>query len=331
MVVTMKDIAIAANVSSATVSKVVNGADQHISKNKREEILRLIEKMGYIPNPIARGLKNKHTKMIGFILPDITNPFFPEIERGIEDEAKKHGFGVVVCNTDNDAAEEARAFSFLESKMVDGIIFTHSVHESSMKFLDEARIPVVVVDRITRAKKDKCGQVYVDACAGIQTSTEYLIKKGCKKIGFISGGVLTTSDRYKGFKTALKKAHIHEYESLRYFGQYDMETGTKGAKMLLKSKTSFDGLVCGNDLIAIGALAVIEKHGLHIPDDVKVMGYDDIYLSHYVKPALSTVKQPAYEMGQKATQMIISHIVEGGKLSQEKLEFSVVLRESACY
>ena len=329
MVVTMKDIAMAANVSSATVSKVVNGADQHISKTKREEILRLIEQMGYIPNPIARGLKNKHTKMIGFILPDITNPFFPEIERGIEDEARKHGFGVVVCNTDNDASEEARAFSFLESKMVDGIIFTHSVHESSMKFLDEGRIPVVVVDRITRAKKNNCGQVYVDATAGIQASTEILINKGCKKIGFISGGTISSSDRYRGFKAALKNAHIREYESLQYFGQYDMETGTKGAKVLFKSKVPFDGLVCGNDLIAIGAMSVIEKHGLHVPTDVKVMGYDDIYLSHYVKPALSTVKQPAYEMGQRAAQMIINHIIEGTQLEQEKLDFSVVLRESA--
>lgn len=329
MVVTMKDIALAAKVSSATVSKVINGADQHISRKKREEILQLIDKMGYVPNSIARGLKNKQTKMLGFILPDITNPFFPEIERGIEDEARKQGFGVVVCNTDNNAEEEARAFSFLESKMVDGIIFTHSVHESSMKFLDEGRIPVVVVDRITRAKKDKCGQVYVDAGAGIQASTDVLIKKGCRKIGFISGGTITTSDRYKGFKAALKKAGLHEYDSLHYFGQYDMETGTKGTKALLKSKVSFDGLVCGNDLIAVGAISILEENGLRIPKDIKVMGYDDIYMSHYVKPALSTVRQPAYDMGRKAAQMIINHIVSGAPLEQEKLDFTIVLRESA--
>ena len=216
MTVTMKDVANRAGVSSATVSKVLNGLDQHISQEKREEILRLIDEMGYVPNSMARGLKRRESKMLGFILPDITNPFFPEIARGIEDEARNHGFGVLVCNTDNDAAQEEKAFHFLESKMIDGIIFTHSVHESPLQYLADSQVPVVIVDRIAHSNNPRLsyGQIFVDAKQGICDATQYLISNGCKRIGFISGESKDDSDRYQVFLLGMrsrKRRYINHF------------------------------------------------------------------------------------------------------------------------
>lgn len=329
MAVTMKDIAKAAGVSSATVSKVLNGQGQHISKKKRDEIQKLIIKKGYIPNSIARGLKNKQTKMLGFILPDIANPFFPEIARGIEDEAKKYGFGVVVCNTDNDVENEEKAFSFLTSKMVDGIIFTHSAHAESMRFLDESTVPVVIVDRINKVGKRKLGRVYVDAKEGIGTSTHYLIQQGCKQIAFISGETRELSDRYRGFSREIEKAGIKEYKSLQYFGDYDMQTGELGVIRIMHSSIRPDGIVCGNDLVAIGAISKLQEIGILVPEDIRVIGYDDIYLSHYINPSLSTVSQPAYAIGEHAARMLIKHLLNGEDLFKEKLEYKLIIRESA--
>ncbi|MDD7678928.1 MAG: LacI family DNA-binding transcriptional regulator [Stecheria intestinalis] len=331
MTVTMKDVASRAGVSSATVSKVLNGLDQHISQEKREEILHLIDEMGYVPNSMARGLKRRESKMLGFILPDITNPFFPEIVRGIEDEAREHGFGVLVCNTDNDASQEEKAFRFLESKMIDGIIFTHSVHESPLKFLADSQVPVVIVDRIAHSNNPSMsyGQIFVDAKQGICDSTKYLLSKGCTHIGFISGENKEDSDRFQGFLMGMHSMNAKVYKSLLYFGQYDMKTGTEGAKAILCSRVCLDGLICGNDLIAIGAIAGLQKAGYKVPDDVKVFGFDDIYMSNYIKPGLSTVHQPAYEMGHEAAKMIIDHILNKKELSKKMMEYKLVYRDSA--
>lgn len=328
MAVTMKDIAKLAGVSSATISKVINGQGDHISFKKREEINKLIHETGYVPNSIARGLKNKQTKMLGFILPDISNPFFPEITRGIEDEAKKYGFGVVVCNTDNDLEKEEKAFSFLTSKMVDGIIFTHSMHTGEMNFLDTDNVPIVIVDRINNVNKSKYGQVYVDAKEGIAASTRHLIENGCKKIAFISGESREISERYLGFLSELRKNDLSEYRQLQYFENYDMQTGECGILKIMQSSIKPDGIVCGNDLVAIGAISKLKEMEIHIPDDVRVIGFDDIYLSHYISPSLSTISQPAYEMGQKASRMLIEHILNGQKLFEEKLNYKLVVRES---
>ena len=162
MAKTLKQLAQEAGVSIATVSKVVNGRDEHISEATRKRIRELVESSGYRPNAIAKGLKEKKTNTIGFVLPDISNPFFPEIARGIEDEAKKHGFAVVFCNTDNDVVREESCISFLRSKMVDGLIFTQTTRESVFSKELIGNIPVVVVDRGIDTNSKNIGKIYVN-------------------------------------------------------------------------------------------------------------------------------------------------------------------------
>ncbi len=328
MVVTMKDIARLAGCSSATVSKVLNGADQHISQATRERILKIVEDSGYVRNSIARGLKKKNTNIIAFVLPDIANPFFPEIVKGIEDESRRFGFALIVCNTDNNTTMERNAFKFLSSKMVDGIIFTHSIQSSDLEDILTTHVPIVIVDRLFKNETKGLGQVYIDTREAFIEGTTKLLEKGCRNLVFISGGVLHENDRYQGFCTALTKAGLDSCKEMTYMGQYDVETGYVGIENLLRLYPDIDGVICGNDLIAIGAMKALQNRGLRIPQDVKIIGFDDIYLSQYMLPALSTIHQPAYEIGVHAARMLIHNILHGEALKQEKLEYQLIMRDS---
>lgn len=325
MSVTMKDIAVAAGVSTATVSKVINGLDQKISTQTRLRINELIQDMGYTPNAVAKGLKIKSTKMIGFILPDISNPFFPEIARGLEDAAKSRGFGVVLCNTDDGKTQEMERFRFLSSRMVDGIVFIRSLRRGELERFASGGIPIVLVDREVDAEGLGFGQIYIDTQKGTYESTKALIQAGCKKIAFISADQTSGYDRYYGYCKSLQDFGLPVDTNRVYRRLYNVETGYDGVNYLLE-KNDFDGIVCGNDLIAVGAMKALTEKGLRVPEDIKVIGFDDIYFSRYLNPPLSTVHQPAYEMGAEAATMLIDNIVFGTPLKKKKLNYTLVLR-----
>ena len=327
MTVTMKDIAKAAGVSKTTVSKVLNGSDEHISADTKRRIRVLVKKMNYVPNSMARGLKIKQTRMLGFILPDITNPFFPEIARGIEDTAKEHGFGVVMCNTDNAVQSENECFKFLTSKMVDGIIFIHSMANGNIDDEYDFSIPTVIVDRKIDLQNKNVGQVFIDTKSGIHKSTQILISRGCRKIAFISALYHSDYDRIEGYREALEEAQIPFNQNLIYQDEFNVKTGYEGMNEVL-SRNQIDGVVCGDDLIAIGAMNSLKQHRIKIPDQVKIMGFDDIYFAQYTTPALSTICQPAYKMGQKAAIMLVENIIDRKPLYDQRLDFTIQMRES---
>lgn len=329
MAVTMKAIAEAAGVSSATVSKVLNGADQHISEATRQRILKCIQDMGYVPNNAARSLKTNQTRTIGFILPDITNPFFPEIVRGVEDAARRRNYALLICNTDNDPDAEKHALKVLSSKRVDGIIFTRGIRKISPKELTTAGLPIVVADRNLEMRADNFGQVYVDARRAFEDSTRVLVQAGCRRIAFISCRYPGTRNRrLEGYKSALAEADIPYDRGLVYLQNYDVETGRFGMEKLLAEGRDVDGVVCGDDLIALGVLETLRRQGLAVPEQVKVMGFDDIYISQYTSPALSTIHQPAYEMGARAAEMLMEYILHGTPMHGLKLDYKVILRET---
>lgn len=325
MTVTMKDIARAAGVSKATVSKVMNGLDEHISDETRNHILKLVDQMGYVPNTVARGLKIKRTQMLGFILPDISNPFFPEIARGIEDTAKTYGFGVVMCNTDNTTEAEYERFKFLSSKMVDGIIFTRAGRIGNLDKIFESGMPIVVVDREVNVKKFGFGQIFVDTREGVRQATKILIDAGCQKVAFISAEYFSSYDRINGYYEALFEAGIPADKAVVYQDQFNVETGYDGMNEILRGQM-VDGVVCGNDLIAIGVMNALAEHDIRIPEQVRVMGFDDIYFARYTTPALSTIAQPAYEMGANAAEMLVENILNGKPLYKKKLDFTIRMR-----
>lgn len=316
---TIKMIAELAGVSSATVSKVINGKDQSISEDTRKRILQIIEREGYIPNGVAKSLRIKNTKTIGLIVPDITNLFFSEVAKGIEDAAAKRGYSLILCNTDNKETKERMYLKILQEKKVDGLIITAS-HSKIGDQLDKVTIPVVLIDRDVKTSK-VVGKITVDNVAGGRMAAEKLIKSGCRNIVHITAGLENkpSAERYKGFVEALRDAGIKFNKSGLHTGYFAVETGYEGIIKLSKAM-EFDGVFCGNDHIAIGALQALRELGKRIPEDVAVIGFDDIALSKYIDPPLTTIGQPIYKLGESAI-MVLLGMIEGGTVEE-----SVVLK-----
>ncbi|AAM23502.1 LacI family transcriptional regulator [Caldanaerobacter subterraneus subsp. tengcongensis MB4] len=331
MAVTIKDIARLANVSVTTVSRVINNKPEGVSEETRQKILKLVKELGYQPNAIARGLVTKKTKTIGLIIPDISNPFFPDIARGVEDSAHIYGYNVFLCNTDDNLEKESEYIRALKEKYVDGIIFTSSSipkHEHIIELV-ESGIPVVIMDR--RVDSENIYGVFLDNYEGGYIATKHLIDLGHEKIGCITGPLYTKSakERLEGYKKALLDSGIKIDEKLIFEGDYKINGGIIGAERLLKDNKDMSAIFACNDLMAYGAYKTIRSFGYKIPDDISVVGFDDIQLSQILEPQLSTIKQPAYDMGLTAARMLIK-LIEGKKLKKKIINFrpQLVIRQS---
>ena len=333
MKVTIKEIANAAGVSIATVSKVVNGKDHNITPATRQRVLETINELNYVPNRIASSMITKNTYTIGLVIPDITNPFFPEVARGVEDYANQAGYHVVLCNSDNNLKKESTYIYMLQEKMVDGIIITSStssVREESARNYMKIGIPIITVDRDMKDFKTQ-GKILVDNTKGAFEAVSYMIEKGYKKILHLSGSMNSTPSiqRFEGYKNALKYHNIDFDPDLYLEGTYDVEWGYEGIKKIMDKKIDFDSVFCGNDLIAIGAMKAIKELRFRIPEDIGIMGFDNIYIAGVVTPSLSTVNQPNYKMGYKAAELLINFIKNPSKPEDEVvLETELIIRES---
>ncbi|MBN2898726.1 MAG: LacI family DNA-binding transcriptional regulator [Clostridia bacterium] len=332
MKTTIKDIAKMAGVSTATVSKVVNHKDNNISEATRQRILNLIEEYNYVPNRVASSMVTKKTHSIGLVIPDITNPFFPEIARGVEDLANQHGYHVILCNSDNDLKKEVAYIAMLQEKMVDGIILTASaMREGETLDLGRIHVPVITVDRDIKASKIK-GKIIVDNKSGAYEAVSYMLNKGYKRILHLAGPFTsgTSKERYEGYKLAHENFGLPIYEELFVEGFYTAEWGYEGIQRVLNEGIDFDGVFCANDLIALGALKALKEKGVKVPDDIGIVGFDDIYMTTLIEPRLTTVHQPNYQMGYKAAQMLVDFIEE--KVVKEKkiiLKTELIIRESS--
>lgn len=331
MKITIKEIAALANCSTATVSKVVNGKDQKISLATRQRVMAIIDENSYIPNRIASSMVTKMTHSIGLIIPDITNPFFPEVARGVEDYANKVGYHLILCNSDNQPKKERAYIGMLQEKMVDGIIFTSScLNEENFNQMNSLQIPVIAVDREIKDKKFQ-GKITVDNFSGAYEAVSYMITCGYKRILHISGPMTSTpaQNRYSGYRKALTDYSIAFDPRLVIEGNYKSESGYEATVEALKLPVPFDGVFCGNDMIALGAIRALQEARIKIPEDVGVVGFDDIYLATVVSPRLTTVRQPNYQMGYKAAEMLIS-LIHNPKstISDVVLKTELVVRES---
>ncbi len=310
MKVTIKDIARLADVSTATVSKVVNGKDEKISAATRARVMDIIETSGYVPNRIASSMVTKKTKTLGLIIPDITNPFFPELARGVEDVANKEGYTLILCNSDNSLEKEDAYIDMLQEKMVDGIIFTASSSRTEVgTALKRVRIPVITVDRDIDGHKSQ-RKIVVDNEDGAFEAVTYMLERGYHKIYHISGPMTSkpAQQRYRGYLRAHEEKGLTPPSGHLLSGTYTGEWGVQGVNKLVEHQVDFDGIFCGNDLIALGALKALHHHGVDVPNTVGLIGYDDIYMAQMVSPELTTVKQPNYEMGYQAGKLLIGMI-----------------------
>lgn len=325
---TIKEIAELANVSSATVSKVINGKDKYIGDDTRQRILEIVEREGYIPNGIAKSLKMKRTKTIGIIMPDVMNLFFSEVARGAEDAAERKGYSVILCNSDNNEVKEAKYLNILQEKMVDGIIMTAS-ETGATESIEKSKTPMVLVDRDLDLDKP-IRHITVDNVEGTYNATTYLIEKGCKNIGFISSEEVNklSKERLKGYKKALKENEVEISEKKIYLENFDVESGYRGVNTLLK-QTSIDSICCGNDLIAIGAIRALKEKKIRVPENVKIIGFDDISISQYIDPPLTTIKQPIYQLGEESVKMLLS-IIEKKDTEMNKVLGTTLIERGSC-
>ena len=326
---TIKDVAELVGVHPSTVSRVIND-DSRISEKTREKVFLIIKKLGYTPNAIARGLKTKRTHTLGMLIPDITNPFFAEIARGVEDAANKNDFNIILCNTDDRLKKERTYLEILRGKRVDGLILgTAHIKDKSILELEKNNFPYILVSRNIEELDKNC--VIVDDEAGGIMATEYLIKLGHRRIAHITGPLKIRSalNRLKGYKLALKKYGIEYRDELVGEGDFRIKGGYQVMKRFLKLAEPPTAIFAANDLLALGAMQAIQKKNFHIPEDFSVIGFNDIELASFVYPPLTTIRQPMLEMGALAVKMLIK-IIEEGEFNQGKviLKPELIVRES---
>ncbi|WP_026478856.1 LacI family DNA-binding transcriptional regulator [Alkaliphilus transvaalensis] len=325
----IKDVARKAGVSISTVSRVVNDS-KVVKPETHEKVMKAIEELGYKPNAIARSLKVKNTKTIGILIPDISNQFYPEVVRGIEDIANMYQYNIFLCNTDLDPEKETKYFDILAEKQVDGIIFiSNIVSEALYKKFKVYDIPVVLIG----ADYEDVPSVSIDNVGASKSIVNYLIKKGHKRIATIVG---KNSDpvmgvaRLEGYKTALREANISIDNELIIEGGHRYKSGYEGAKRLLELEEPPTAIFATNDEMAIGTLRAALEQGLDIPEDLAIVGFDNIDMAGKVYPALTTVAQPMYEMGAIATR-VLTKILNEEELETRKivLNYSLLERESS--
>ena len=326
---TIKDVAKLAGVHPSTVSRVIND-DPRISEKTKKKILLIVNKLRYTPNAIARGLKTKRTYTLGMLIPDITNPFFAEIARGVEDAANKNNFNVILCNTDDKLKKERTYLEILRGKRVDGLILgTAHVKDKSILELEMKKFPYILISRNIEGLDKNC--IIVDDVEGGMMATEYLIKLGHRRIAHITGPLKTRSalNRLKGYKLALKKYNIEYMDELVEEGDFRIKGGYQAMKKFLKLLEPPRAIFAANDLLALGAMQAIQKKNFHIPEDFSVIGFNDIELASFVYPALTTIRQPMLEMGELAVKMLL-RIIEEGEFNQRKivLKPKLIIRES---
>lgn len=304
---TIHDVAKKAGVAPITVSRVINNSS-YVSDHVRTKVNTAIEELGYVPNVIARSLKSKRTNTIALVITDITNPFFNILARGVEDAAFKAGFNVIICNTDESQEQEDNYIQLLLQKRVDGILLVPAeTHSQSIELLRKHNTPVVIIDRYV--ENDGVDMVRGDSESGAYQLTKFLIDLGHKRITLLSGPdkVSTSIDRVRGYTRAMSDHHLDEFVDY-FFGKYSQESGAYLTREVFSRQDKPTAIFGGNNLVSIGALSALRQIGIKVPDDVAVVSFDDIPESLSYDPFMTVISQPPYEIGQKATELLVIRI-----------------------
>jgi len=326
---TIRGIAKLAGVAPSTVSVALNGGGR-IATTTRTRILRIARSKDYRPNQIARSLRSRHTRTIGLLVPSIANPFYPAVARGAEDAAFASGYEVLLCNSDRDEAKEQRYVAALRDKWVDAMIFAAPmVHSSVLRDLASDGVRVVSMNRAVG--HDGACEIWIDYKSAAKLAVEHLVSLGHTHIGFIGSSLQLRRfrDRFEGYKEVLTQ-HGCFRQDLVTIGGYDEEAGYALGAMLLSAKSRPTALFCANDVMAIGAMGAIVDEGLCIPEDLSIVGFDDIPFASVMRPKLTTVHQPSYEVGRIAVELalgIAQHVHRRGR--RYVLPTQLVVRDSS--
>lgn len=308
----LQEVARRAKVSIATVSRVLNKSDKVVPET-RAVVEQALRDLGYRPSRVARRLRMKdgHAHLVGLIIPDIQNPFYAEIARGVEDAAYKRQYALLLCNSDESLEKERFYLEVMDAESVDGIVLP-PFDETDLAVVEMVKsgMPVVCVDRsLARVKTDL---VEVDNYEGAFEAVTHLLDKGHTNIGLIEGRthVSTSRERRRGYLDALAARGIAPRKDLLRAGDFKQESGRVLANELLDLKKPPTALFVVNNLMTVGALATIHQRGLRVPQDVAIVGFDDVPWAEALDPPLTVVRQPAYDVGRQAMELLLLRILE---------------------
>lgn len=308
---TIYDVASRAGVSAATVSRVLNGRTD-VSPALADRVRDAVDELGYRPNGVARNLRLRATMVWGLIISDIGNPFFIAMVRGVEDAAHEAGYSLVLCNSDDDLDKERRYIDVALAEQMAGVVITPASEASSdLSALVDRGIPVVAVDR--RVARLDIDTVLVDNVSGARLATEHLLESGCRRIACITGPTRTTTaaERLEGFRQAHRAAGLEVDPDLVVLENFKEDGGYDGAQRLLGLDAPPDGMFVANNLMTVGALEALVDAGVEIPDDMLLVGFDDIPWARLTRPRLTTVNQPTYDMGREAGRLLAQRLQRG--------------------
>lgn len=326
------DVAAAAGVSAATVSRVLNPSSDPVRPETRERVVEAIERLGYRPNDLARALLHRRTNVIGLVVPDISNPYYPDVVRGAEDAALVAGYRIVLCNTDRDAAKANAYLDTLVKTRADGIIVAGGGTDQALSpdLFQPYGTKVVVVGRHDLPYPS----VQIDNVAAAREATSHLASLGHRSVAFIAGPLLshTVQDRLAGFRAGLEAYGRTAQQRLVKEGDFQEASGYEAASTLLEQRASGHdrptAIVAANDRMAVGAMAALADHGLRVPDDVSLVGFDDVSIASYVRPALTTVAIPSYQIGHAAVRMLVEEPESPPRALPLVLPTKLVLRDT---
>ena len=334
MSVTIADIAKEAQVSKATVSRVLNDRAEGVGAETRLRVKEVMRRLDFAPSGAARDLATGKSRCIGLVIPDIVDPFSPLMIRGIEATLRGHGYGLFLCDSENELEREKEQLRLLVERRVEGVILNPALSgdASQLELLDKRSVPYVLLDRGIEAGRSLPG-VYTDNRAGARMGVEYLLAGGARRLAFLNGpeGLSVSRLREAGVEDAFRAAGIDVASIARSSGDYTVESGERfvdglldghgpsPAASLVSYSPPFDSVFAANDRMAIGAVRALRRRAIDVPGTVEVVGFDDIELASLVEPPLTTVAQPAFEMGKQAARMLFQTIDDKRQLKKALL------------
>jgi LacI family repressor for deo operon, udp, cdd, tsx, nupC, and nupG len=303
-----------------------------VDQDTRQKVFQAIKQLNYEPSAAARNLRRQETRLIAVFVPDISNPFFSRLLEGMEEVSIKHGYKIILCITGGDAGRELQYIRLIERKEVDGVILTALRNPMQVIKAYLQYGPIMLVNEYL--DDDPLPSVAIDNVASSRMVVEHLIEQGHRRIAFINGPeqIIICRDRRRGYVEALERAGIPIDATLIREGDYSMEGGFRCTEELLKLPSAPTSIFAANDTMAVGAVKALKRHGLNIPEDVAVAGFDNNPYSIVVEPNLTTVDQPIYEMGAQAVHLLLQWIEKGKEPVESRrvvLETSLCIRQSS--
>jgi len=329
---TLKQVAEASNLSITIVSQVLNNRPCRVSKEKRKLILDTAQRLNYRPNLVAVSLVKGSTDTIGLAISDIRNSFFSSLAKGVEDECQKYSWNVILCNSNDRHSKDMANLRMLADKGVSGIIFgmasesTPEMVKECTDFMRKEHIPYMLVDRYVETQNG--GIVCVDHVNGGYQAAGHLLRLGHRRIACVTGplNLLDSQQRLEGYVCALKEYGVPYDPGLIIEGKYTFPSGAEAADTLMDRTIEVDALFCFNDMMAIGAMQRLKERGLRIPEDISIIGYDDIFVDQFLSVPMTTIKQPTEQLGRAAAHKIINKEV-GFNRKEERIIFKPELVE----